>query len=88
MVWPSPSGAAPYWPVVGPAASAVEVMAAIPVATAVAGSKVTLMIPPALATVEERGEIGLPASPSGGTHSSPSWSKLEVSGGDVARPEA
>jgi len=56
--------------------------------TTEAGSEVTLAIPPAPAVAEERRETGLPASPGGGTHSSPSWSKLEVSGGDMARPEA
>ena len=30
----------------------------------------------------------LPTSLGGGTRGSPSWSKLSVSGGDVARPEA
>ena len=53
-----------------------------------AGSEVTLAIPPAPATVEERRETRLPASPGGGTHGSPSWSELEVSGGDMARPKA
>ena len=47
----------------------------------------TLAIPPASAAVEERGETGLPASPSRGTHGSPSWSELEASEGDVAWPE-
>ena len=48
----------------------------------------TLAIPPPIALVEERREIGLPASPGGGTHGLPSWSELEGSGGDAARPEA
>ena len=60
-------------------------MAAILVAMAEAGLEVTLAIPPAPAAVEERRETGLPASPGGGTHDSPSWSELEVSGGDAAR---
>ena len=63
-------------------------MAAIPVATAEAGSEVTLAIPPAPTAAEEGRETGLSASPVGGPHGSPSRSKLEVSGGDEARPEA
>ncbi|XP_066357595.1 uncharacterized protein [Miscanthus floridulus] len=62
-------------------------MAAIPVVMVEVGSEVTLAIPPPTATAEERRETGLPASPDRGTHGSPSWSKLEVSGGDAARPE-
>jgi hypothetical protein len=51
------------------------------------GSEVTLAIPPPTAVVEERRETKLPASPSGGTLGSPSWSLLEGSGGDEARLE-
>jgi len=69
------------------AAAAATVMAAIPVATAGVGLEVTLAVPPPTAMVEERRETGLPASPGGGTHGSPSWSELEGSGGDVARLE-
>ena len=50
------------------------------------GLEVTLAIPPPTA-VEERRETELPASSGGGAHGSPSWSKLEGSGGDVARLE-
>ena len=51
------------------------------------GSEVTLAIPPPTAMEEERRETRLPASPGGGAHGSPSWSELEGSAGDVARPE-
>ena len=74
-VRPSLLGVAPARPIVSTATAAV--MAVIPVAT--------LEIPPTIATVEERRETGLPASPDGGTHGSPSWLELEGSGGDVAR---
>ena len=63
-------------------------MAANPVVTTDVGSEVTLVIPPPTAMAEEMRETRLPASPGGGTHGSPSWSELEGSGGDVARPEA
>ena len=63
------------------------VIAAIPVVTIEVGSEVTLAIPPPTSVAKERRETGLPASPSGGTHGSPSWSELEASGGDMARPE-
>jgi len=63
------------------------VMLAILVATTVVGSEVTLTVPPPIVTAKERREIGLPASPGGGTHGSPSWSELERSGGDAARPK-
>ena len=42
---------------------------------------------PATATKVERRETRLPASPGGGAHGSPSWSELEGSRGDAARPE-
>ena len=84
-VHPSLLGVAPSQPVANTAAAAV--MVEIPMAMVEAGSEVTLAIPPAPATVEERRETRLPASPGGGTHGSPSWSVLELSRGDVARPE-
>ena len=87
-VRPSLLGVASSRPVVSTTAAAATVMAAIPVVMAEVGSEVTLAIPPPTATMEERRETGLSASPSGGTHGSPSWSELEGSGGDVARPEA
>ena len=61
------------------------VMAMILVVMAVVGLEVTLAIPPPIATEEERGEIGLPASPSGGVHGSPAWLEIEGSGGAMAR---
>ena len=64
------------------------VMAVIPVVMVEVGLEVTLAIPSPIAMAEERRETRLPASPGGGTHGSPSWSELEVSGGDAARPEA
>jgi len=67
--------------------AAMAVMAAISMVIAEVGSEVTLVIPPPIAAVEERRETGLPASPGRGTHGSPSWSELEGSGGDVAKPE-
>jgi len=70
------------------AAAAAVVMVAIPVAILEVRSEVTLAIPPPTAMAEERRETGLPASLGGGTHGSPSWSELEGSGGDTARPEA
>ena len=69
-------------------AAAVVVMAVIPVVMVEVGSEVTLMIPPAPVAVEERRETALPASPGEGTHGSPSWSELEVSGGNAAWPKA
>ena len=53
-----------------------------------AGLEVNLVIPHTPGAVEERRETGLPTTPGGGTHGSPSWSELEVLGGDIARPEA
>ena len=84
---PSLLGVASSRPVTSTAAAAVAVMAAIPVVTSEVGSEVTLVIPPPIAAVEERRETRLPASPDVGTHGSPSWSELEGSGGDVAKPE-
>ena len=69
-VRPSPPVVVPSQPVISTAAVA-EVMVVIPMA-AEAGSKVTLAIPPPTAMEEERREIGLPASPGGGGHGSPS----------------
>lgn len=85
VVRPSLPGVAPSWPIASTAAAAV--MAAISVVTAEVGSEVTPMTPPPIVTIEEKREIGLPTLPDGGTHDSPSWSELEVSGGYVARPE-
>ena len=62
-------------------------LAAIPVTMAEVGSEVTLVAAPPPDAAEE-GEAGLPASPGGGPHGSPSWLELEVPGGDAARPEA
>ena len=61
-------------------------MAVIPMVMTVAESEVTLTVPP-LMVAEERRETRLPVSPGRGAHGSPSWSELEGSGGDVARPE-
>ena len=72
-VRPSLLGVASSRLVVSTVIAAVVVMAVIPVVTAEVGLEVTLAIPPPIATVEERREIGLPASPRGGTHGSPSW---------------
>ena len=83
-VQPSFPGVAPSWPVVSTAATTAVIL----VVTAEVGSEVTLMIPPPTTTTEERRETGLPASPGGGTHGSPSWSELEGSGVVMARPEA
>ena len=80
VVRPSLLGVVPSRPVTS--------TAAIPVAMMEVGSEVTLVIPPPTATVEERRETRLPASPGGGTHGSPSWSELEGSRGDMAKPEA
>ena len=87
VVCPSLLGVAPSWSVTSTAAAAMSVMVAIPMAMAVAGSEVTLVIPPPIAMVEERRETGLPASPDRGTHGSPSRLELEGSGRDGARPE-
>ena len=54
--------------------------------TAEAVSEATLAIPPKPAAAEKRRETGVPALPSGGTHGSTFWSKLEVSRGDVVWP--
>ena len=62
-------------------------MVAIPVVMVEAGSEVTLAIPPPLVAKEERRETGLPISPNGGAHGSPTWSELEGSEGVTARPE-
>jgi len=70
------------------AAAATTVLAAILVATVEARSEVTLAILPAPTVVEEGRQTGLPALLGRGTHSSPSWSELEVSGGGAARLEA
>ena len=86
VVRPSLLGVASSQPVVSMVGVAVTVMAVICVVTVEVGLEVTLAIPPAPATAEERRETGLLASPGRGTHGSPSWSELEVSGGDVARP--
>ena len=85
VVRPSPPEVVPSRPVTRMAAAAVEVMAAILMPMVEARSEVTLVIPPAPTVVKEREEIGLPASPGGGTHGSPSWSELSGSGGDLAR---
>ena len=75
-VRPSLLGVVPSRPVASMAAVAM-VMVVIPMAMAEVGSEVTLVIPPPIASAEERRETGLPASPGGGTHGSPSWSELE-----------
>ena len=62
-------------------------IAVIPMVTVEVGSEVTLLIPPPTAAEEEMRETGFPASPDSGPHGSPSWSKLDGLGGDVARPE-
>jgi hypothetical protein len=59
----------------------VAVLVVILVVTTEVGLEVTLATPPLNVMVEERRETGLPASPGGGKNGSPSWSKLEVSGG-------
>ena len=86
-VRPSLLGVASSWPVMSTAAAVAAVMVVIPVVMVEVGSEVTLVIPPPTATTEERRETRLPASPSGGTHNSPSWLEMEGSGGDMARPE-
>ena len=71
----------PSRPVMDPATAAAEVMAAILVVTATAGSVVSLVIPPALAMVEERWETGLPARLVEGRTARPpgrSWRRREV----------
>jgi len=68
-VRPSLLGVAPSQPVASTAVAAV--MAAIPMAMMLVGSKVTLAIPPPTATMVERRETGLLGSPGGGTHGSP-----------------
>ena len=85
-VRPSLLGVAPSRPVASTAAAA-AVMGAIPVATMEVGLEVTLAIPPPTATIGVKRETEHPGSLGGGTHSSPSWSELEVSGGDMARLE-
>ena len=77
----------PSWPVASAAAAATTVLAVISMATAVVRLDVTLAAPPPIVMVEERRETGLPASPGGETHGLPSWSELEASGDDVARPK-
>ena len=62
-------------------------MAVIPVVTAKAGSEVTLAVPPPMVAEEERREGGLPISPGGGAHGSPTWLELERSRGAMARLE-
>ena len=62
-------------------------MAVIPVVMAEVGLEVTLEIPPLTIAEEERRETGLPISPNGGAHGSPTWSELEGSEGVTARPE-
>ena len=80
-------GAVPPGSVASTVAAVATVLAAIPVVTAEAASEVTLVAPPPPAAAEEERETGLPASPGGGPHGSPSRSKLEVPGGDAAEPE-
>ena len=87
-VWPSLMGVVPSRLIASTAAAAAAVMAVTLVVTTEVGSEVTLTTPPPIVTTEEKRETGLPASPGGGTHGSPSWSELEVLGGDVAKPEA
>ena len=87
-VRPSPTGEVPSRSVASMAAAAAEVMAAILAPMVEARLEVTLAIPPAPATAEETGEMGLPTLLGGGTRSSPSWSELLTSGGDMARPKA
>jgi len=53
-------------------AAAALVLEVIPVVMAEVMSMVTLAAPPPPAAVEEERETGLPASPCGGPHSSPS----------------
>ena len=73
--------------VVGMVAAAVALVA-IPVLMAKVTSKVTLMVPPPPATVEEEREIELPASPGGGLHGSPSWSEPKAPGESAAGTES
>ena len=80
---PSLSGVAPLG-LVASMAAAEAVLVAIPVVLVEATSEVTLMAPPPPAAAEEERETGIPASPGGGPHGSPSWSKLKVPGGDAA----
>ena len=71
-VRPSLLGVVPSRPIASTAAAAAMVMEAIPVVTVEVGSEETLVTPPPTVTAEERRETGLPASPNGGTHGSPS----------------
>ena len=84
---PSLLGVASSWPVASTTTVAAVVMAVIPVVIAEVGSEVNLAIRPPIAVEGERRETGHPASHDGGAHSLSSWSELEGSGGDAARPE-
>ena len=84
---PSPLGVASSRLVARTAATAVTVMAVIPVVMVEVGLEVTLVVPPPMVVEEERRETRLPVSPGGGAHGSPAWSELEGLGGTMARPK-
>ncbi|XP_066392608.1 uncharacterized protein [Miscanthus floridulus] len=86
-VGPSLLGAAPLGLVASTMIATAMVLVVIPVVMAEAMSEVSLAAPPLPGEVEEERENGLPASPGGGPHGSPSWLELEVPRRDVAGPE-
>ena len=85
---PSLPGVVPPGSVVGTAAAAALILAAIPVLTVEVASDVTLVAPPLPVAAEEERETELPASPGGGLHDSPAWSEPKALGESVARTES